>query len=397
MIEKRLRVAVVGGGIGGLTTAIALREAGLQVEVFEQAPKVSEVGAGLGVAPNAVEVLKRLGLGKQIAAIETPLDGFTLRRWNGQIINHLKASETRSYIDGSPVHRADLLMMLHDALPEEVVHAGKKCVGLQQDKSGVQIAFADGSTSIADAVIGADGIHSVVRNMYHTDQPVFSNQIAYRGLVPMERLSEIVSEEEMQQSSMWLGPQKHFLVYPISRGRIMNMVAFVPPEGDWRVESWTARGEVKQLAEEFRGWDEKVVKIINALDSTLRWALYDREPLDFWSVGRVTLVGDAAHAMLPHQGQGAGQSIEDARFLALSLQQATRETIPQWLKFYEEQRRGHTARVQQTTRVMGQLYDLPDDDVARRGENFSFADHVQWIVDYDVDQAFQAALQTRVG
>jgi salicylate hydroxylase len=140
-----------------------------------------------------------------------------------------------------------------------------------------------------------------------------------------------------------------------------------------------------------------VARIISALDKTLRWALYDREPLDFWGVGRVTLLGDAAHAMLPHQGQGAGQSIEDAAFLTRCLQQATQETLPQWLRFYEEQRKTRTTQVQQTTRVAGTLYDLPDSEVNRRGENFSFAERMKWLFNYDVDQAFDEALQLQTG
>jgi 2-polyprenyl-6-methoxyphenol hydroxylase-like FAD-dependent oxidoreductase len=163
--------------------------------------------------------------------------------------------------------------------------------------------------------------HSAVwyvdKNGKHMDRTKKPLQIAIvgggiGGLTTAVALQKAGLREELQQITMWMGPHRHFLIFPISCGRLMNVVAFVPPESDWRVESWTAAGDVEQLAAEFRGWDEKVARIISALDKTLRWALYDREPLDFWGVGRVTLLGDAAHAMLPHQGQGAGQSIEDA-------------------------------------------------------------------------------------
>jgi len=390
--QKPLQIAIVGGGIGGLTAAVALWKAGLQVAVFEQAQQFTELGAGIGLGANAALVLNRLGLKEQIESIQTPVRSFSLHTWKGEAVNKLNLAATSSMFNTSPMHRADLLKVLHDALPPQIPHAGKKCVAFQQDDTGVQLSFADGSTFMADAIIAADGIHSLFRNTFHTDQPVFANQIAYRGLIPMERLAHSGLDEEIQQFTMWMGPYRHFLIYPISRGRLMNVVAFVPPESSWRVESWTAEGDVKQLATEFRDWDEKVTRVISKLDTTLRWALYDREPLDFWGVGRVTLLGDAAHAMLPHQGQGAGQSIEDAAFLARCLQQATHETIPQWLRFYEEQRKARTTKVQQTTRVAGQLYDLPDHEIERRGERFSLAERMQWLFNYDVDQAFDEAL-----
>jgi salicylate hydroxylase len=393
--EKPLQIAIVGGGIGGLTTAVALQKAGLRVDIFEQAQQFTELGAGIGLGKNAALVLNRLGLGEQIEAIKTPIRGLTLRTWRGEVVNKSDSAAPSNAFNSIPMHRADLLTLLHDALPEQIMHTGKKCVAFRQDDTSVQLSFADGSTFTADAIIAADGIHSLFRNSFHPDQPIFANQIAYRGLIPMERLTNAGLEEELQQFIMWMGPHRHFLIFPISRGRIMNVVAFVPPESDWRVESWTAAGDVEQLAAEFRDWDEKVARIISALDKTLRWALYDREHLDFWGVGRVTLLGDAAHAMLPHQGQGAGQSIEDAAFLARCLQRATQETLPQWLRFYEEQRKTRTTQVQQTTRVAGTLYDLPDNEVNRRGENFSPVERMKWVLNYDVDQAFDEALQAQ--
>ncbi|BCL77781.1 putative salicylate hydroxylase [Ktedonobacteria bacterium brp13] len=394
MIKKKpLNIAVIGGGIGGLTATLALQQAGLHAELYEQAPQFSEVGAGIGLGPNAVRILQRLGLGKQLDAIRAPVTGFVFRHWNdGKLINDQQQNAENEYIGGWPVHRAELITILYEAIPHERLHTGKHCQSLTQDTEHVYITFEDGTQVTADAVVGADGIHSVVRNTYHTDQPIFSNQIAYRGLVPMKRLTFL--GDEAHKFTMWMGPQRHFLIYPVSRGTVMNVVAFVPPEGNWRVESWAAHGEVKDLAKEFDTWDPHVQKIIQAMDNTMRWALYDRDPLDFWTQGRVTLLGDAAHAMLPHQGQGAGQSIEDALILAYSLREADTETVSAWLQFYEALRKPRTTRVQETTRSAGKLYDLPDSEIYRRGESFSFSNRSTWLWNYDADQAFKQAMHT---
>ncbi len=393
MTKQTLHVAIVGGGISGLTAALALRKAGLQVDVFEQAQQFTEVGAGISLGPNAALVLKRLGLEEQVTTLMTPLQGFSTYHWDGQAIDTRDSFVTTMVAVGpalASLHRADLLKLLLDALPQEILHTDKRCVGLRQDGSRVHLFFADRSSFTADVVIGADGIHSLLRSTFHTDKPIFSQKIAYRGLIPMERLSFLGTER--QRACLWMGPHKYFLTYPISQGRLMNIVAFVPPEGDWHVESWTAQGDVKQLAAEFAGWDKKLCRLIDALDTTQRWALYDREPLPFWSSGHITLLGDAAHAMLPNQGQGAGQGIEDAAFLAHCLHQATSETIPHWLTFYEQQRKPRTSRVQQVSRLSGRLYGLPDEEVSSR-YNTRLA--MEWLWDYDVDQAFDEALKAR--
>jgi salicylate hydroxylase len=390
---KAPRIAIIGGGIGGLTLALALQRVGLQADVFEQAPQFTGIGAGVSLGPNAVRILQRLGLAEKLDAIQSLVTGFTFKRWqNGEIISDQHEALAYDYFGGLPVHRADILNILRTALPQSSLHTNKRCTSLTQSNEQISVSFADSSTFAADLLVGADGIHSVVRNTFHTDQPVFSNQIAYRGLLPMDRLSFL--GEDRHKFCMWLGPERHFLIYPVSRGTLLNVVAFVPPEGDWRIESWGAQGDLNQLASEFSGWDPAVLHVIQAMDSTMRWALYDREPLDYWSVGRVTLLGDAAHAMLPHQGQGAGQSIEDAMILAHCLQESTGENISAWLKFYESLRKPRTTRVQETTRIAGKLYDLPDSETYRRGDNFSFSARSTWLWNYDSDQAFVEAKQT---
>jgi salicylate hydroxylase len=191
---------------------------------------------------------------------------------------------------------------------------------------------------------------------------------------------------------MWLGPNQHFLTYPIAAGAMMNVVAFVPADDSWAVESWSAPGEVERLAEHFEGWDRTVLGIIGALDRTMRWALYDREPLPQWTFGRVTLLGDAAHSMLPHQGQGAGQSVEDAIVLARCLERARPDTVETYLHLYERIRKDRTGRVQSASRQSGEIYDLTDPEEQERRAASTLATKGEWLWGYDADEEFDKAV-----
>jgi salicylate hydroxylase len=316
-----------------------------------------------------------------------------MRSWNdGHTIIDTHRSRQLTTMRSRTVHRAHLLQVLLDALDPNSLRPAKRCVQVAQEHDEVQVSFHDGTLAAADVVVGADGIHSVVRSMFHSDQPIFSGQIAYRGLIPMERLSFLGSERE--NITFWLGPRRHFLSYPVAKGRLMNLVAFVPPEGGWEEESWTAPGEVARLADHFRGWHPSVVGIVEALDATSRWALYDREPLLAWTSGRVTLLGDAAHAMLPHQGQGAGQSIEDAVVLARCLESARPESVPQWLQLYERIRKPRTESVQRASRMAGEIYDLADPEEQVRRAPSALETRGAWLWNYDAETAFDEALET---
>lgn len=392
MSNKSLRIAIVGGGIGGLTAACALQRAGLLAVVYEQADAFIEVGAGLALGPNADRLLRRLGLEGALDEISFQPLGYEMRSWkDGHIIVDTHRSHQLTNMRSRTVHRGHLLQALLNALDPASLRLGKRCVHVAQKRDEVLLAFNDGTSVVADVVVGADGIHSVVRSKFHCDQPIFSGQIAYRGLIPIERLSFLGSERE--NITFWLGPRRHFLTYPVARGRLMNLVAFVPYEGRWAEESWTAPGEVAQLADQFRGWHPSVVCIVEALDATSRWALYDRESLSTWTSGRVTLLGDAAHAMLPHQGQGAGQSIEDAVVLARCLASARPDSVPQWLQLYERIRKPRTESVQQASRLAGEIYDLANSEEQERRAPSALQTRGEWLWNYDADKALEQALE----
>jgi salicylate hydroxylase len=362
-----MRVVIIGAGIGGLTAALTLLRAGLEVQVFEQAAELREVGAGIQVSPNATRLLHRLGLAEQLRRVAVRPVALEMRRWqDGTVLSRQLLADVCEATFGAPYYhfyRPDLLSVLAAALPDGVVHLHRRCIGVSQDEGGAEVSFADGTTVRADVIIGADGIHSTVREaLFGAEFPHFSGSIAYRGLVPAERLEYLKLE---RNASAWLGPERHFVHYYVGAGRFVNFVAVVPA-GDWRVESWSARGEVADALTEFADWHPQLREIIRAVDVTNRWGLYDRAPLEHWSVGRVTLLGDAAHAMLPFMAQGAVQSIEDAFVLAKCLASAERTSIPAALRRYEEIRKPRASQVQERARQNGITFHLPDGEAQRQ-------------------------------
>ncbi|HEY4036463.1 MAG TPA: FAD-dependent monooxygenase [Ktedonobacteraceae bacterium] len=391
MKQRNIHIAIIGAGIGGLIAAIALLRANIKVEIFEQTAQLSEVGAGLQISPNVVRLLQRLGLGARLRELAVRPASMELRNWqNDQLIARYPMGDAIEARYGAPhyiLHRADLHTLLYEQIPAECIHLGKCCTGVKQDSTGAELAFADGTIVHANAVIGADGIHSVIRKMIADDIPQFAGTRAYRGLIPAQRLTFLAQDEPSVK--LWLGPQRHIVCYPISAGRLFNLVAVVPA-GDWRVESWMTEGRIEDLATEFADWAEPIQRIIYALDSIKCGALYDRQPLERWSTGLVTLLGDAAHPMLPHQAQGAGQAIEDAVVLAGCLKNITIGHIPEGLLRYETLRRPRTTRVQEGARANGKTFQLSDRqqqqqrDQALHSENPLMQD---WLLNYDVEQA----------
>ena len=390
-----LQIAIVGAGIGGLAAALFLRQLGLDVTVHDQAAELAEVGAGIVVAPNMVRLLHKLGLGDELTAFAVRLEAaWEFRRWrDGRVLFVQPMGEECERRYGAHcyvAHRADLVGMLRRSLPRELLHLDHRCVAIRPGDHDVELAFVDrageASVVVTDAVIGADGIHSAVRSMIGPEvMPRFSGLCAFRCLVPAEQAPEMARRPVQ---TLWLGPGRHFVHYPISGGRLINVVAFAPA-GAWRTESWTADGEIHDLRAEFTGWDAQLDQLISSAASTKRWAIYDRDPLAQWTCGRVALLGDAAHAMLPFFAQGAAQAVEDAAVLAGCLRGADRASLPQALQRYERVRRPRTTQVQLMSRGREVQNHLPagaeqEARDARLANGQPLIDNA-WLYGHDVD------------
>jgi salicylate hydroxylase len=280
------KIAIIGAGLGGLAAGLFLRRAGLDVVVYEQSAALHEVGAGIVVPPNMVRLFRRLDLADKLEDFAVRLEfAWEFRRWrNGQVISATPMGERCERLYGTScyvAHRADLRDFLRRALPEETVRLDHRCVGVAQSKTCVDLEFVSASgrlrQAICDAAIGADGIHSLIRDHVTPQaEPRFSGLCAFRCLVPSERAPEMAHRPVQ---TVWIGPGRHFVHYPISTGRLINVVA-IAPAGDWRSESWTADGEISDLAREFEQWDGRVHQLIGSATETKRWALFDRAPLE---------------------------------------------------------------------------------------------------------------------
>ena len=382
-------VLIVGGGIGGLFAANALLAHGIAVSLYEQAPALGEVGAGVYVTPNAVRQLERVGLGPAVeryGARVGPRSAYF--RHDGTPIAPVQVADAAGWNACFGMHRADFVELLAAHLPPGIVRAGHRAVGFEQDEARARVRFANGAVAEADVVVGADGIHSELRpHVFPPSTPVFHGTISYRGLVPSARLPDW----PMDRWEMWAGPSKHFLVFPVRHGTMVNYVGFVPTDEEMK-ESWSAPGDPEVLRREFRGWDPRIRAVLDAVDQTFRWALYDREPLPTWTKGRLTLLGDAAHPMLPHLGQGANQSIEDGMALATMLAQAPSAEVPAMLAAYERLRRERVAEVQLGARKHGLRVDSAYDDLrVRDAELVAHAEFRKQLYSYDVVPAARAA------
>jgi salicylate hydroxylase len=393
-MPSSIRIAIVGGGIGGLTAALALRARGIDATVFEQAEVLREIGAGVSIHPNAARLLKRIGLDDQLREIGSPISGITLRTSQGHAITTPAGPATPAFSpdggQGYNVHRADFLNLLFAALPKGTVNLGHRCIRLKEDGDQVHLSFANGASEDADVVIGADGIRSVVqREIGLQSRPTTEGIMAYRGLIPAERLAWA---NDLKDPALWLGSGRSFLLYPVAKGRLINMVAFVPTDTESE-ESWSAPGDLQALAAEYAGWDKPVQDTINSLDETFRWGIYDRAPLPYWSTARVTLMGDAAHPMVPHVGQGAGQSIEDAITLAVLLEGSTAADVAARLKVYEALRLARTSRVQALARAAGKLYRAEHDNPSEKAERLrEWMAQGKWVFEHDAEEAARDAL-----
>jgi salicylate hydroxylase len=373
-----LNVAVVGAGIGGLAAAAALGRKRIEVTVYEQARELGAVGAGVGLSYNSIRLLNRLKLGHRIREASSPMSEVRVHDRTGKLISTVIPEEEDRILG---IYRPDLVAALNEGLSNVAVVTGHRCVSFDQDDDHATITFDNGERAVADVVVAADGVHSVLQgHVVPPSAPVFSGTIAYRGVLPANRLPDYPQDV----LTGWMGDGRHFIVYPrFHGGELINWLGIVPRDEEMR-ESWSLPGDPAALAAEFSGWDRQLQHIISQIDCTFRWGLYDRDPLPRWTNGRLTLLGDAAHPMLPHAGQGANQAIEDGVALATLLDGLGSAEAPQALRRYEELRLPRTTQIQSMARVNGQLYKSAD--IADRGtEVTDVLNDLRGYYDYDVE------------
>jgi salicylate hydroxylase len=350
---RSVRAVVVGGGIGGLSAALALRTAGAEVKVYEQAAELGEVGAGVGLFPNSMRILQRLGVADSVTRRAAPINGWWIFAPGGSVLSHQAAGRDGA-IGSLGMYRPDLVAALAAGLPRGILHTGHRCVAFSQDDRSAVVTFDNGVSVEADVVVASDGIHSTLqRYVVEPRRPVFSGVVAYRGVMPAARVPGWMWPKALVN---WVGQGKHILVFPVRAGALLNYVGFVPADEQMR-ESWSAPGDPAVLAAEFADWDPWLSRLLSQIDATFRWGLYDRDPLPRWTHGRLALLGDAAHAMLPHMGQGANQSIEDGMALATLMRDTNAADVTDVLIRYQALRHDHTARVQQGSRANGMRMD----------------------------------------
>lgn len=394
MRPPHVQIAIAGAGIAGLAAAVALSRSGVRCEVFEQTRVLGEVGAGVQLAPNAARLLHRLGLGPHLRATAVRPQAIEMRRWDDDtVLGRTPLGGECEERFGAPyytMHRADLHRGLLSLLPEGTLHLGYRLTGIDEGPQQVALHFEGGSSVTADVVAGADGIHSVVRELLVTDQPQFSGQSIYRGLVPVSRVPGLVEEPKVV---LWLGPGQHCVSYPIHDGMLVSLGATAPAES-WRTESWSAEGNTEDLAASYAQWNEQVRQLTRAPDTVSRWALYDRDIIDRWSSRRVTLIGDAAHPMLPFMAQGANQAVEDGVALAACLRDAPPKSYSTSLQRYEQVRRGRTNELHRISRENTTALHLSDGAQQRRRDaalaaNTGLAKQ-EWIYAYDAERVATA-------
>ncbi|HKM74764.1 MAG TPA: FAD-dependent monooxygenase, partial [Stellaceae bacterium] len=320
MSNRRPHVLIAGAGIGGLSVALALLQRGFEVDVYEQAPRLEEVGAGVQLSPNGTRALQALGVLEALERLSCTAEGKEVRHW--------KTGETWKLFDlgaeaieryGFPyltVWRPDLLETLAAAVECEkpdAIHLGSRCTGFTRAGEQVSLLLDGGREVVGDALVGADGVHSQIRReLFGAEEPKFSGMIAWRGVIPMAALPRHMAR---MVGTNWVGPGGHVVHYPLHRGELMNFVGIVE-RSDWRVESWSARGSAAECAADFTGWHEDVHRLIANAPTLFKWAMMVREPMERWSVGPATLLGDACHPTLPMLAQGAVMAIEDGLILA---------------------------------------------------------------------------------
>ena len=394
-------VLIVGGGLGGIATALSLRARGVPFELFEQAEAFREVGAGIQLSANVMRILMKLGLGGPLAAIGVMPRGLEVRSWqSGERILWTPLGYEAERHFGAPyyhAHRAEILDVLVRALGSANVHFASKVARVDHDERGATVTLEDGTTHRGEIVVGADGIHSLVRDqLFGKSRPRFSGTVAWRGTMPAQAVAGLNLEFV---SSNWWGPDRSLVHYFISGGRTHNWIGVGRSQAPSR-ESWSATGNVEEALAEYAGWHPQVLGVIRATTKLFRMALYDREPLASWHEGRVVLLGDSAHAMLPYHAQGAAQSIEDAYVLAACIAETPSAPV-EAIERYERLRKERAEWVQRFSSEAEELFNMSDPaKVARRDSRLrenqrtyvsGYPEGQQRIYGYDADAALARA------
>lgn len=347
-----MRIGIVGGGVGGLAAAVGLRAQGHEVAIFEQSRRYGRVGADVNLTPNAVHALDRLGAGEALRHNAARPTHRISRTWDsGAETSRLPMSAAAEDRYGAPqltLHRADLLAALEALLPEGTIRFGTKITGIGQDDGAAWIALEDGTTERFDMVLGADGIHSVVRAaLWGPDAPEFTGLVSWRGTFARDKAGDL---PDLDAFTKWWGPtaDRQIVTFPLTHGTEIFVFATHRQEG-WAEEGWTLPGDVDELRALYADFHPQAQALLAPLDSVTRSALHVRAPMPAWSQGRITLLGDAAHPMVPFMAQGACMAIEDAVVLARALDGAAPDGVPAALKRYEAARIPRTAEIQRSS------------------------------------------------
>ncbi|GAB7357079.1 hypothetical protein MBLNU459_g7893t1 [Dothideomycetes sp. NU459] len=421
--EKAFKIAIVGGGIGGLFTALCIHHhcngaRPLEIDIYEQASEFKEIGAGLGIGVNAARLFHKIGLGDQLNSVAGRRNGIwiSFRRFdNSDKIVEIPVNDAEK-VRQAPVARSVLLDLLREAIEDRNVatlHTKKKCLHVEDCGASVAMHFADSTAATANLVIACDGIHSNIRNQFVQDKPIYSGQVAYRATLPIDQIGEWPFPT---YSVAWCAKQKHMLVFPISNNKTLNVVAFVTKQEDQVQdieESWTSVCERSEVEKDFASFEKNVQKIISLMpDQPSKWRINDREPLDRWYYfeGKVMLLGDAAHAMLPHLGAGAGQALEDAWVLGRTLGEHLHGSDPERLStlsgcaaHYQAVRKPRAQKVQRTSRIAGDTYDMQAEDMLDKPYEECLpmmaertAARMKWVWEVDLDEAYDNTKRVHV-